>query len=157
MTTHNDKPVITDPEALREHLVRRAMEAWDRSAFVGATGAERRVAFEGYLRESMSQAAQTIVTEIEVAREEAAQWHRKAQQTDAVRLRESLCEREAMQRERDDARTECDLVKALHAVVVGQRDAREHALREAEREIERLRAERDMLAAKLDAQIAGRS
>ena len=38
------------------------------------------------------------------AREEAEQWHRKAQETDDVRLRDVLLEREHMQRERDEAR-----------------------------------------------------
>lgn len=82
--------------------------------------------------------------DLAAAREEAAQWHRRSQQTDDERLRAALAEREQMQRERDALREERDLVKAMHNVAVRQRDAREHELRGVERE-------RDALAAQLAA------
>lgn len=54
------------------------------------------------------------------------------------------------ERERDAARAERDLAKALHDVAVQQRDAREHALRVAERE----RAEAIARAERAEAQLA---
>jgi len=57
--------------------------------------------------------ARDLLAALDEAREEAAQWHRKAQQTDDVRLRDALLEREHMQRERDEARDEVERLRAL--------------------------------------------
>jgi hypothetical protein len=61
------------------------------------------------------------------AREEAEQWRRKAHQTEDVRLRDALLEREIMQRERDEAWESLEIMQRERDAAIVRAEAAEEA------------------------------